>query len=125
MKREVHLEDIDMNPDYVDWSITDGHIMHEVKRKGREGMIEEYWNHIEDYHRDWSKVDFCYLLGILEELYDLVYEDDIRLDKYMIDPRDMIDIDELGEDAYKETLENALEGLFKRGFVFDSIDEAV
>lgn len=121
----LRLEDIDMNPDYASYCMIDGHIMHEVKRRGREGMIEEYWNHIEDYRRDWSKLEFCFLLGVLEELYGLVYEDDIKLDKYVLDPRDHLFLDEDGEDAYSKTLENVLEGMWKRGFVFSSLEEAV
>lgn len=121
------LENIDMNVDYDSLCFLESHLMHEVKRRGIDNFVEVYSNSIEEFRRDWSKINFCFLLSLLEYLStDFKYDLSVKLDKFILDARDFIFVEFDGdlEDA-NERFKSSLPSFLKRGFVFSDIEEAV
>ena len=123
----LKLEDIDLSVDYRELSFIESHLMHEVKRKGVKAFVKEYSDNIEDFRKDWSKVNFCFLLALLGYLdKSFRYDDSVKLDKYVLDARDFLFV-ELDEDLSEanKRLQVVLPSFYARGFIYSDVEEAV
>lgn len=102
--------------------------MHEYKRLGVSGMYNKYVRNIEDYRRDWSFQDFCFLISLLEYLIPgYSYPENCSLDKFILDIRIRMNI-EFGiitEQQFQEYIESCLECAKRHGYLWSSFDEVV
>lgn len=121
------MDDVDSNVNWNDLCFLISHLMHEVKRRGKEGFLNFYSENIEDFRRDWSKVDFCFLLGLMGYLdKNFEYDKNMKLDKYILDPYVYDDIFVFEENVDLDIQFNKSLNSFKeRGFLFDTVDDAV
>lgn len=123
----ITMSDVDLTVDYKNLRLLDGHLMHEVKRRGVEGFTKTYEEHIEEFRKDWSKFEFCYLLALLEYLDpSFQYDESVKMDKFVLDSYSYnwyINFDE--EPDFKKVYEAALPSFKKRGILINTVDEAV
>ena len=94
----LEIKDIDLDVDYDSLCLLESHLMNEVKRLGAEGFVKLYSSSMEDFRRDWSLRNFCFLLALLEYLdSSFSYDDVFKLPKFIADARDFLAL-ELDDD---------------------------
>ncbi len=123
----LDISDVNMEVDYKNLNLFESHLMHEVKRKGVFGFIEEYEKNIKEFHEAWDEVKFCFLLALLG-CFDksFSYPEEVRMDKCILDPYDHGEYVEFGEKIYvQELYDKSLKPFRDRGFLFDMLCGAV
>lgn len=123
----LNLSDIDMNVDYDSLCFLESHLMHDVKRKGKEGFVKEYSAEIDSFRENWTHRDFCFLLALLGYLdSSFSYDESVKLEKYIVDARDFIFVEEDNSlEEVNKTLKSAIPAFLNRGFVYNSVEEAI
>lgn len=129
----ISEKDIDFNVDYYSLGLLESALGHELKGLGKTEFLKKYETNIEEYRKDWSLVDFCFLLGFLGYYdKDFYYDPSVRLDKYVIDVYNMFyyenkDDPEVAEylRSFDDMYSSSLECMRNRGFLWETIDEAV
>ena len=125
------IEDIDREVNYSDLAFVESHLAHEVKRHGKAKFVEMYSAEVEDFKREWGSREYAFLLALLE-YHDpsAVFDEEFRLEKYIVDLMDYYDLFESSEDDEDsrdlETIYNSALPMFrKRGILWEEIAEAV
>ena len=121
------LDNIDMSVNYNELCFIESHLMHEVKRRGTSNFVKVYGDNIEDFRRDWSKINFCFLLALLEHLdSNFKYDSSIKLDKYVLSPFDFGDLSDFGDELDLVLIYNdSLDSFKNRGFLYSNLGEAL
>lgn len=124
--KKLTIDDIDTEFVY-DWvGFLESTIMHEYNRVGVEGLREKYVNNIEEFRKDWSHDEFCFLLGMLEYLIpDYRYPEECTRDKYVLNP---FEINEyvyckLTGKVYQPIGEGYLECMVRHGYLWNELGE--
>lgn len=124
IRNSLKLSDLEES-DKVDWEelrILMGNLGHEVRRNGKEAFMKLHADNIEEFRKDWTHIQFCYLLGFMGTIDPTFsYDESVKTDKYVILELDraMLDTDE--EDTYEalnEIIDRSDESFLKRGFLF-------
>lgn len=133
-KPKVTMKDIDVDFIY-DWvGYIESHMMHEYKRMGVEGLREKYIKNIEEFKKDWTHDEFCFLLCILEYLVqDWQYPEKCTREKYIMNTKDMAEyvyatvVDKLvlPDTWAQECVDKALDCCIRHGFLWNEFGEAV
>lgn len=121
------LDNIDMSVNYDELCFIESHLMHEVKRRGISDFVKVYGDNIEDFRRDWSKINFCFLLALLEHLdSNFKYDSSVKLDKYVLSPFDFGDLSDFGDELDLVLIYNdSLDSFKSRGFLYSNLGEAL
>ena len=132
-KPKVTMKDIDVDFIY-DWvGYIESHMMHEYKRMGVEGLREKYIKNIEEFKKDWTHDEFCFLLCILEYLVqDWQYPEECMREKYVMNHDALeeyilasVEGIELSNTWSQRCVNNALVCCIRHGFLWNRFDEAV
>lgn len=133
MKPKVTMKDIDTDFIY-DWvGYIESHMMHEYKRMGIEGIRKKYIENIEEFKRDWTHDEFCFLLCILEYLMpDYQYPYTCTRGRYVMSPDSVEEYItskaegvKLNDTWVQGCANNALDCCIRHGFLWSKFDEAV
>lgn len=132
-KPRITMKDIDTDFIY-DWvGFTESHIMHEYKRMGVEGLKEKYIKNIEEFKKDWTHDEFCFLLCILEYLVsDWQYPEECTREKYVLCQNDVSEYDLariegriIDDEWCQKCVNKAFDCCIRHGFLWDEFGEAV
>lgn len=121
----IKIDDIELDESLIDYQqlrLVEGHLMHEVRRKGKKGFFQEYSENIEDFRRDWRIIDFCFLLALLEYLDNsFKYDESVRCEKYIAERVDFEELKDNNFDIIFEMENDALDCFKKRGLLFKEV----
>ena len=121
------INSIELEPDYEGLCFIISHLMHEVKRYGKDGFIDKYVSELESIKNKWKFQEYCFLLALIgyfnSDYIDI--DSDVCMPKYILNPydyEDMLDGIKLDLDSLYNNVDKSMK---KRGFLFDAIDEAI